>query len=164
MRPDPVGRLFSVRRLRPLAIVGSALLACSSGTSAAPSATPSATSAATAACANARSDATIPTTTATVAGAFTLRAADLAQQDETPRGGPGGPHPLRSFYRDYPPDTPIVLCFFDGPIAAPGGPPPQPPATFRPYDRYVVTIAPSSAPRLAMAGRRDTVTVAPRLP
>ena len=69
----------------------------------------------------------------TVVGAFTLRAGDLAAQDET-RGGASGPHPLRSGFRDYPSDTPIVLCFLDGFIAATGGPPPIPPATFRPYD------------------------------
>jgi hypothetical protein len=71
---------------------------------------------------------------------------------------------VRSSYRDYPPDASIVLCFFDGFIAAPGGPPPIPPATFRPYDRYVITIDPSGAPRLAVAGHRDSITVAPRLP
>jgi hypothetical protein len=117
-------------------------------------------------CANVGYSSTLPATPskATVVGAYTLRAGDLAQQDETPRGGPTGPHPLRSSYRDYPPDTQIVLCFFDGPIAAPGGPPPLPPATFREYDRYVVTIDPSGVPRLAVAGHRDSILVAPRLP
>ena len=135
-------------------------------TTIAQSPSPAATSTAAAACANVGSGTTIPADpkTATVAGAYMMRAADLADQDETPRGGPNGPHPVRSLYRDYPPDTPIVLCFYDGPIAAPGGPPPIPPATFRPYDRYVITIDPSGAPRLAVAGRRDTITVAPRLP
>jgi hypothetical protein len=31
----------------------------------------------------------------------------------------------RAAFRDYAPDTRIVLCFFDGFIAAPGGPPPH---------------------------------------
>jgi hypothetical protein len=98
-----------------------------------------------------------------VVGAFTLRAADLAAQDMRPRG-PTGPQPLSSFYQSYPADTPVVLCFFDGFIAAPGGPPPIPPATFRPYDRYVVTVDPSGNARLAVAGHRDTIVVAPQLP
>jgi hypothetical protein len=96
-------------------------------------------------------------------GAFAVRAADLAQQDET-RGGVNGPHAVRSSFRDYPADTPIVLCFFDGAIDAPGGPPPIPPATFRPYDRYVVTVDPAGKAVLAAAGHRDTIVVAPRLP
>ena len=99
----------------------------------------------------------------TVVGAFTLRAADLAQQDET-RGGANGPRPLRSRFRDYPADTPIVLCFFDGFIAAPGGPPGISSATFRPYDRYVVTVDPSGQASLAVAGFRDRIVVAPQLP
>jgi hypothetical protein len=99
----------------------------------------------------------------TVVGAFTLRAGDLAAQDET-RGGASGPHPLRSGFRDYPSDTPIVLCFLDGFIAAPGGPPPIPPATFRPYDRFVVALDPSGKASLVVAGHRDTITVAPQLP
>jgi hypothetical protein len=98
-----------------------------------------------------------------VVGAFTLRAADLALQDET-RGGPGGPHPLRSQFRDYSADTPIVLCFFDGFIAA-SQPPPIPPATpLPPYDRYVLTVDPSGQARLAVAGYRDRIAVAPQLP
>jgi NAD(P)-dependent dehydrogenase (short-subunit alcohol dehydrogenase family) len=80
----------------------------------------------------------------TVVGAFTLRAGDLAAQDET-RGGASGPHPLRSGFRDYPSDTPIVLCFLDGFIAAPGGPPPIPPATFRPYDRFRIDVLVNNA-------------------
>jgi hypothetical protein len=101
--------------------------------------------------------------TGTVVGAFTISAADLARQDET-RGGATGPHPMRSQFRDYPADTPIVLCFFDAFIAAPGGPPGIPPATFRPYDRYVVTVDPSGQGRLAVAGFRDRNVVAPQLP
>jgi hypothetical protein len=88
---------------------------------------------------------------------------DLARQDET-RGGATGPHPLRSQFRDYPADTPIVLCFFDGFIAAPGGPPGISSATFRPDDRYVVTVDPSGQGRLAVAGYRDRIVVAPQLP
>jgi hypothetical protein len=99
-----------------------------------------------------------------VVGAFTLRAGDLAEQEETPRGGATAPHVSRSSFRDYPPDTPIVLCFFDGFIAAPGGPPPMAPATFRPYDRYVVTIDRSGKAELRVAGRVDIIVVAPRLP
>jgi hypothetical protein len=102
--------------------------------------------------------------TGTVVGAFTLRAADLAQQEEIGKG-PDGPRLLRSSFRDYAPDTPIVLCFFDGPISAPGGPPRLPPATPRPpYDRYVVTIDPLGNAKLVVAGRRDAISVTPRLP
>jgi hypothetical protein len=101
--------------------------------------------------------------TGTVVRAFTLRAADLAQQDET-RGGATGPRPLRSRFRDYPADMPIVLCFFDGFIAAPGGPPGISSATFRPYDRFVVTVDPSGQASLAVAGYRDRIVVAPQLP
>jgi hypothetical protein len=101
--------------------------------------------------------------TGTVVGAFTLRAADLAQQDET-RGGAAGPHPLRSSFRDYPADTPIVLCFFDGFIAA-SQPRPIPPATMLPpYDRFAVTVDPSGQARLVVAGYRDRIVVAPQLP
>jgi hypothetical protein len=99
----------------------------------------------------------------TLVGAFTLRAGDLARQDET-RGGPNGPRPLRSNFRDYQADTPIVLCFFDGFIAAPGGPPRVPPATFRPYDRFVVAVDPAERVSLIVAGYRDRIFVAPRLP
>jgi hypothetical protein len=99
----------------------------------------------------------------TLVGAFTLTAGDLALQDET-RNGPVGPRPLRSAFRDYPADTPIVLCYFDGPIAAPGGPPPIPPATFRPYDRFVVAVDPSDRVNLLVAGHRDRIAVAPRMP
>jgi hypothetical protein len=99
----------------------------------------------------------------TVVGAFTLRAGDLAQQDET-RGGATGPHPLRSSFRDYPADTPIVLCFFDGFIAA-SQPRPIPPATpLPPYDRFAVTVDPSGQARLIVAGYRDRIVVAPQLP
>jgi hypothetical protein len=98
-----------------------------------------------------------------VVGAFTIRVGDLAKQDERQRGV-NGPRPLGSFYESYPADTPIVLCFFDGSIAAPGGPPPIPPATFRPYDRYVVTVDPSGASRFVAAGHRDTITIAPEIP
>ena len=98
----------------------------------------------------------------TLVGAFTLTAGDLALQDET-RSGPNGPRPLRSRFRDYPADTPIVLCYFDGPIAAPG-PPPIPPATFRPYDRFVVAVDPSDRVNLLVAGHRDRIAVAPRMP
>ena len=101
--------------------------------------------------------------TGTVVGAFTLRAADLAEQDET-RGGANGPRPLRSRFRDYSADIPIVLCFFDGFIAAPGGPPGISSATFRPYDRYVVTVDPSGQASLAVSGFRDRIVVAPQLP
>jgi hypothetical protein len=101
--------------------------------------------------------------TGAVVGAFPMRAADLATQDET-RGGAAGPRVSRSVYRDYPDDAQIVLCFFDGFIAAPGGPPPPPPATFRPYDRYALTVDPSGQIRLVVAGHRDTLDVAPRLP
>jgi hypothetical protein len=101
--------------------------------------------------------------TGIVAGAFVVPAADLAQQDET-RGGATGPHPVRSSFRDYPSDALIVLCFFDGFIAAPGGPAPIRPATFRPYDRYVVTVDPAGHAALAVAGHRDSIAVAPRLP
>ena len=96
-------------------------------------------------------------------GAYTLNAGDLALQDET-RNGPNGPRPLRSNFRDYPADTPIVLCYFDGPIAAPGGPAPIPPATFRPYDRFVVSVDPSDRVTLLVAGHRDRIAVAPRMP
>jgi hypothetical protein len=99
----------------------------------------------------------------TLVGAFTLTAGDLALQDET-RNGPNGPRPLRSRFRDYPADTPIVLCYFDGPIAAPGGPAPIPPATFRPYDRFVVAVDPSDRVTLLVAGHRDRIAVAPRMP
>jgi hypothetical protein len=99
----------------------------------------------------------------TLVGAFTLTAGDLALQDET-RNGPDGPRPLRSAFRDYPADTPIVLCYFDGPIAAPGGPPPIPPATFRPYDRFAVAVDPSDRINLLVAGHRDRIAVAPRMP
>lgn len=99
----------------------------------------------------------------TLVGAFSVRAADLAQQDES-RGGATGPHPLRSSFRDYPADAPILLCFFDGFIAAPGGPPPIVPATFRPYDRFLVTVDPSGHAALAVAGHRDTLVVKPQLP
>ena len=71
---------------------------------------------------------------------------------------------MRSSFRDYAPDAPIVLCFFDGFIAAPGGPPPVAPATFRPYDRYVVSVDPSGKAALAVAGHADTIAIAPRLP
>src|SRR3989440_272599 len=100
---------------------------------------------------------------ARVGGAFTLTAGDLALQDET-RSGPNGPRPLRSRFRDYPAETPIVLCYFDGPIAAPGGPPPIPPETFRPYDRFVVAVDPSDRVNLLVAGHRDRIAVAPRMP
>jgi hypothetical protein len=141
------------------------LVACSVGTAANSSASPNDSSAA-AACGSLGYSTMIPADTRAtkVIGAYTLRAADLAQQDETPRGGATGPRPGRSPYRDYAPDTPIFLCFFDGFIAAPGGPPPLPPATFREYERYVVTIDPAGSPRLAVAGHRDSITVAPRLP
>src|SRR2546421_275005 len=99
----------------------------------------------------------------TLVGAFTLTAGDLALQDET-RNGPNGPRPLRSRFRDYAADTPIVLCYFDGPIAAPGGPAPIPPATFRPYDRFVVAVDPSDRVNLLVAGHRDRIAVAPRMP
>jgi hypothetical protein len=98
----------------------------------------------------------------TLVGAFTLTAGDLALQDET-RNGPNGPRPLRSRFRDYPADTPIVLCYFDGPIAAPGGPA-IPSATFRPYDRFVVAVDPSDRVNLLVAGHRDRIAVAPRMP
>jgi hypothetical protein len=94
-------------------------------------------------------------------GAFTVPAAVLAQQDES-RGGTNGPHPLRSTFRDYAADAPISLCFFDGFIAAPGGPPGS--GAFRPYDRYVVTVDPSGHPVLAAAGHRETIAVEPKLP
>ncbi len=150
------GRVNRVMRLVVL-MVACTLTACAS--TATPSASPPstrATSAADAACAQAGY-------TGIVVGAFTVPAADLAQQDET-RGGATGPHPVRSSFRDYPADALIVLCFFDGFIAAPGGPPPIPPATFRPYDRYVVTVDPLGHAALAVAGHRDTIAVAPRLP
>ena len=99
----------------------------------------------------------------TLVGAFTLTAGDLALQDET-RNGPNGPRPVRSRFRDYAADTPIVLCYFDGPIAAPGGPAPIPPATFRPYDRFVVAVDPSDRVNLLVAGHRDRIAVAPRMP
>ena len=98
----------------------------------------------------------------TLVGAFTLTAGDLALQDET-RNGPNGPRPLRSRFRDYPADTPIVLCYFDGPIAAPGGPA-IPSATFRPYDRFVVAVDPSNRVNLLVAGHHDQIAVAPRMP
>jgi len=99
----------------------------------------------------------------TLVGAFTLTAGDLALQDET-RNGPNGPRPSRSRFRDYVADTPIILCYFDGTIAAPGGPPPIPPATFRPYDRFVIAIDPSDRVNLLVAGHRDQIAVAPRMP
>ncbi len=139
-------------------IVACTISGCAA-TAAAPGGSPPstrATSAADATCAQAGY-------TGIVAGAFTVPAADLAQEDET-RGGANGPHPVRSSFRDYPADAMIVLCFFDGFIAAPGGPPPIPPGTFRPYDRYVVTVDPSGHAALAVAGHRDTIAVAPRLP
>ena len=99
----------------------------------------------------------------TLVGAFTLRAADLAQQDET-RGGVNGPHPLRSSFRDYPADAPIVLCFFDGFIPA-TQPRPIPPATMLPpYDRYVLTVDPLGNASLAVAGYRNRIVVEPHLP
>jgi hypothetical protein len=99
----------------------------------------------------------------TLVGAFTVTAGDLALQDET-RNGPSGPRLPRSAFRDYLADTPIVLCYFDGPIAAPGGPPPISPATFRPYDRFGVAVDPSDRIRLLVAGHRDQIAVAPRMP
>lgn len=101
--------------------------------------------------------------TGTVVGAFTLRAGDLAQQEEVGKG-PSGPRVLLSSFRDYAPDTPILLCFFDGFIGAPGGPPGVGAATFRPYDRYVVTVDPSGIAALRAAGHQDTIVVGPRLP
>ena len=135
------------------------------GACASVAAAPAATSAAAATCARVTGDATIPADpkTARLAGAFTLTAAELATQDETPRGGPTGPHPLRSSYRDYPANTPIVLCYFDGFIAA-SHPAPIAPATPYVYDRYVVSVDPSGNARLAVAGRHETLPVAPRLP
>ena len=119
-------------------------------------ATPAPTSAEVAACGHASGYG------GTLVGAFTLTAGDLAQQDET-RNGPNGPRSLRSAFRDYPADTPIVLCFFDGFIAA-SGPGPLPPATFRPYDRFVVAVDPSEQVNFIAAGYRDGIFVAPRLP
>ena len=99
----------------------------------------------------------------TLVGAFTLRATDLARQDET-RGGANGPHPLRSQFRDYPADAPMVLCFFDGFIAATQVRPLPPATPLPPYDRYVVTVDPSGQTSLAVAGYRDRIVVAPQLP
>lgn len=101
--------------------------------------------------------------TGTVVGAFTLAAGDLARQEET-GSGPSGPRVSRSSFRDYAPNSPIVLCFFDGFMAAPGGPPPVAPATFRPYDRYVATVDPAGIVVLRVAGHKDTIVVSPRLP
>jgi hypothetical protein len=98
-----------------------------------------------------------------VVGAFRVRAEQLAIQDETPRGSPTGPHPMQSQFRAYAPDTLIVLCYYDGPIAAPGGPPGQG-STFRPYDRYAVAVDNTGRAILLVAGRRDTLTVGPHMP
>jgi hypothetical protein len=137
-------------------IAATALVACGSVATAGPPSTQTPASAEVTACSRAGYS-------GTVVGAFTLRASDLAQQEEVGKG-PAGPRVLRSSFRDYAPDTPIVLCFFDGFIAAPGGPPPIPPATFRPYDRYVATVDPSGVAVLRVAGRQDTIVVGPRLP
>lgn len=138
-------------------VAACALAACgASGVARTASPSPSSTSAEVARCSRTEF-------TGTVVGAFTVRAVDLAEQDET-RGSPSGPRAVRSSFRDYASDTPIVLCFFDGFIAAPGGPPQLPPATFRPYDRYLVTVDPSGRAVLRVAGHRDTIAVAPRLP
>lgn len=146
-----------------LSIAAVVLAAC--GSLARTPGVPVATSATTAACAHVVGDATIPADprSATLAGAFTLSAGELAIEDETPRGGPTGPHPLRSSYRDYPADTPIVLCYFDGFIAA-SHPAPIPPATPYVYDRYLITVDPAGNARLAVAGRHETLPVAPHLP
>jgi hypothetical protein len=137
-------------------LVAGALIACAPTMLPIPSPTPPVRAGAEDACARAGYD-------GTVVGAFSVRAGDLAAQEETPRG-PSGPRPIRSRFRDYAPDAPIVLCYFDGFIGAPGGGVPVPPATFRPYDRYVVTIDPSGTASLVLAGHRDTITVAPRWP
>lgn len=133
-----------------------ALLGCGGVATAGHSPSPGPISAQVTACSNAGY-------TGAVVGAYTLRAGDLAQQEET-RGGPSGPRVSRSSFRDYAPDSLIVLCFFDGFIAAPGGPPPIAPATFRPYDRYVATVDAAGTVVLRVAGRQDTIVVAPRLP
>lgn len=101
----------------------------------------------------------------TVVGAFRVRADQLATQDETPRGSPTGPHPVQSRFRAYAPDTLIVICYYDGPISAPGGPPgPGSSATFRPYDRYALSVDNTGRMTLLVAGYRDTLAVGPYMP
>jgi len=142
-------------------VAAAILLACSSP-SLAPTAaaSPSPTDAvATAACRTTGYD-------GTVVGAFRVRAEQLAIQDETPRNSPTAPHPVQSQFRAYAPDTLIVICYYDGPIAAPGGGPPGAgsSATFRPYDRYALAVDDSGKATLLVAGRRDTLAVGPHMP
>jgi hypothetical protein len=100
--------------MRLLRLIGAtALVAFGSVATAGPPSTQTPTSAEVTACSRAGY-------TGTVVGAFTLRAGDLAQQEEVGKG-PSGRRVLHSSFRQYAPDTPIALCSFDGFIAAPGG-------------------------------------------
>lgn len=72
---------------------------------------------------------------------------------------------MRSRFRAYAPDTLIVICYYDGPISAPGGPPgPGSSATFRPYDRYAIAVDDTGRAIFLVAGHRDTVAVGPYMP